>query len=378
MCGKKIDNKKMLEYYKIPLRYHIMKILQKQGQEEGSEGNIFVLINLNGKRKEEHNMKKIVVCCLTVSFILGFSISKVLAQPMELKGVGFLPKNHRLCAMIPVWIDKINAEVKEIKINWVGGPEVMPAFDQPEAVRKGMFQVGFLPAAYYGGLLPEGDAISLSKYDFKKEREKGGVWDYFMERHKKINMMILGTWLYDPFYLYVKKSASGVEDLKGLKMRTAAKYDKMMAKLGMVPVTVQFGETYTALQRGVVDGFGWPTIGPREWGWLEFSKHVIDIPFYTRQNTFMVMNLDAWSKLPKSAQDKIVDITIKYEPEMKAYFDKEIQKEKQEMEKLGVKRIKFSAADTKKYIDTANDAHWEDLEKKVPEEVKVMKKLMGY
>jgi hypothetical protein len=48
------------------------------------------------------------------------------------------------------------------------------------------------------------------------------------------------------------------------------------------------------------------------------------------------------------------------------------------MEKLGVKRIKFSAADTKKYIDTANDAHWEDLEKKVPEEVKAMKKLMGY
>jgi hypothetical protein len=29
-------------------------------------------------------------------------------------------------------------------------------------------------------------------------------------------------------------------------------------------------------------------------------------------------------------------------------------------------------------MDTANDAFWEDLEKKVPEEVKVMKKLMAY
>lgn len=316
---------------------------------------------------------------LTILCFMSFISPSIMGQPMELKAVSFLPKNHRLCAQIPVWIDQVNTELKEVlRIQWVGGPEVMPPFEQPEAVRKGIFQVGFLPAAYYVGILPEGDAISLSKYDFKKEREKGGLWDYFVERHKKINMMLIGTWLYDPFYLYVKKEVKGLGDLKGLKMRTAAKYDKMMLKLGMVPVTVQFGETYTALQRGVVDGFGWPTIGPREWGWLEYCKYVIDIPFYSRQNTFMLMNLDVWQKLPKTAQEKMIEITIRYEPEMKAYFEKEIEKEKKEMEKLGVKRIKFSPEETQKYIDTANYAFLEDLEKKVPEEVKILKKLMGY
>jgi len=323
-------------------------------------------------------MKKFVICFLMVLFMMGLRVPEILAQQMELKGVSFLPKGHRLCAMIPVWIDRINAEVKEIKVNWVGGPEVMPPFEQHEAVRKNIFQIGFTPAAYYMGILPEADAISLSKYDFKKEREKGGVWDYFVEKHKKINMMLIGTWLYDPFYLYVKKSVGGLDDLKGLKMRTAAKYDKMMLKLGMVPVTVAFGETYTALQRGVVDGFGWPTIGPREWGWLEFCKSVVDIPFYTRQNTFFLMNLDTWNKLSKSSQDKIMEITIKYEPEMQAYFEKEIEKEKIEMGKIGLKRIKFSSEETKKFIDTANYAFLDDLEKKVPEEVKALKKLMGY
>jgi TRAP-type C4-dicarboxylate transport system substrate-binding protein len=90
------------------------------------------------------------------------------------------------------------------------------------------------------------------------------------------------------------------------------------------------------------------------------------------------VNLDVWNKLPKMVQDKLLDITIKYEPEMKAYFEKEIDKDKKEMEKLGVKRIKFSAVDTKKYVDTANDAFLEDLEKKVPDEVKTLRKLMGY
>ncbi len=356
----------MLEYYEALFGFNIPNILQKA----------------RDKGKEDGEMKKSLVGMLTIFWIIVFGffdIPSISAQVMELKGVSFLPKDHRLCAMIPVWIERVNTELKDVlKITWVGGPEVMAPFEQPEAVRKGLFQVGFLPAAYYIGMLPEGDTISLSKYDFIKEREKGGVWDYFVERHKKINMMLLGTWLYDPFYLYVKNPVKGLEDLKGLKMRTAAKYDKMMLKLGMVPVTVAFGETYTALQRGVVEGFGWPTIGPREWGWLEYCKYVIDIPFYTRQNTFLLMNLDIWNKLPKPARDKMMDITIKYEPEMKAYFEKEIEKEKKEMEKVGLKRIKFSPEETKKYIDTANYAFLEDLEKKVPEEVKILKKLMGY
>jgi TRAP-type C4-dicarboxylate transport system substrate-binding protein len=324
-------------------------------------------------------MKRLFLCVLAVLWIVGLWASGASAQPVEMKAVSFLPKDHQLCAMIPVWIDRVNTELKDsIKINWLGGPEVMPPFEQPEAVKKGIFQIGFLPAAYYGGMLPAADAISLSKYDFQKEREPGGVYDYFNAMHKKINMVLLGTWLYDPFYLYVNKPVKGIEDLKGLKMRTAAKYDKMMLKLGMVPVTVQFGETYTALQRGVVDGFGWPTLGPRQWGWLEFAKYVIDIPFYARQNTFILMNLDTWNKLPKPVQDKLIAITAKFEPEMKAYFEKQIAAEKQAMAKIGVQRIKFSEADTEKFLAAANDAFWEDLEKKDPGEIKALKKVLGY
>jgi TRAP-type C4-dicarboxylate transport system substrate-binding protein len=185
-------------------------------------------------------------------------------------------------------------------------------------------------------MLPEADAISLSPYDFKKEREKGGIWDYMVERHKKINMMPLATVYYDPFLLYVKKPVSKLDDLKGLKMRTAAKYDRMMKKMGIVPVTVEAGETYTALQRGVVDGFGWPTIGPREMGWLENTKYAIDAPFYSRPNGLIMMNLDVWNKLPKDAQAKLVEISTKFDYDMKAYFVGAIEKEQKEWDKIGV------------------------------------------
>jgi TRAP-type transport system periplasmic protein len=127
-------------------------------------------------------MKKILFALFAIFFVcLCLAPSRVLHAETELKAIGFLPKDHKLCAMIPTWINKVNAELKgTVKINWVGGPEIMAAFNQPEAVRKGIFQVGFLPAAYYSGILPEADAISLSRYNFKKEREKGGIWDYMV------------------------------------------------------------------------------------------------------------------------------------------------------------------------------------------------------
>ncbi len=320
--------------------------------------------------------KHIFVVCVAVWLILVSS--GLMAAEQELKAISFLPKDHELCAQVPVWINKVNAEMKGVlRVNWMGGPEVMAAFNQPEAVRKGIFQVGFLPAAYYSGILPEADVISLSRYDFNKEREKGGLWDYMIEHHRKINMMSLGTWHYDPFYFYVKKPVAKLDDLKGLRMRTAAKYDKMMKKLGIVPVTIEFGETYTALQRGVVEGFGWPTLGPREWGWFENTKYVIDIPFYARPNAFILVNLDVWNKLPKEAQLKLTDITVKYEPEMKAYFEKAIQAEKVKMDQVGVKRIKLSPEDTKRFLETSEDVVLEDLAKKMPDQVNILRKLCG-
>lgn len=53
-----------------------------------------------------------------------------------------------------------------------------------------------------------------------------------------------------------KKPLTGVEDLKGLKMRSPENewYIKMYRSLGARPTPISFGEVYTALQTGVVDG----------------------------------------------------------------------------------------------------------------------------
>ena len=67
-----------------------------------------------------------------------------------------------------------------------GGPEVIPGFDQAEALQSNTVQVIFTPAAYYAPLAPEINAFQLSKFSIEEERKPGGMYDYMVDRHKKL------------------------------------------------------------------------------------------------------------------------------------------------------------------------------------------------
>ena len=54
------------------------------------------------------------------------------------------------------FIDKVNAAGEGVvRIEYVGGPEAIPTFDQPEAVRGGVIDMIYGPGSYYPGIVPE-------------------------------------------------------------------------------------------------------------------------------------------------------------------------------------------------------------------------------
>ncbi len=321
--------------------------------------------------------KTFVIIFLAVVFGI-LSLNSAIAGEVTFKAVAFIPKNHPLMSQTIVWVDTINKELAgKVKINYVGGPEVIPGLQQVEAVRKGVIDIAFNPTAYYQNILPEGGAFILSKYTPTEERKPGGFYDFMVKRHEKINSRYIGRMLWTPFYLWPKEDVKSLDDLKGIKMRTSALYDRFMKALGIVPVTISAGDTYTALERGTVGGFGWPNMGPRQRGWLEVVKNVIDLPFYGSNNITAVMNLDKWNKLPKDVQDQIVSVTTKFEESMYNHFVSATDKEWAELDKAGVNRIKFSEAENKKYTDLAYQVEWDNLAQKVPDLIVELKKVTG-
>ena len=107
-------------------------------------------------------------------------------------------------------------------------------------------------------------------------------------------------------FVTIKKPISSVKDLAGLKIRTTdSPVDVEVAKaLGMNPTPVAWGETYTALQQGTVDGEGntFPHLyGAKHHEVLKYA--ITSVHNYGMQ--VMMANKKWWDKLDPKAQGLI-------------------------------------------------------------------------
>jgi TRAP-type transport system periplasmic protein len=294
-----------------------------------------------------------------------------------LRAVGFIPKNDPVLTMANAWVSEVNSKLSgKLRINYVGGSEVITRFQQPEALRTGVIDVIFVPSGDYQDQVKASPAFVLSKISPSEER-KSGFYNFMLEEHAKhLNTRYLGRMQVSPFYLWTKKEPRSLADLSGLKMRSGVLYDRLMREFGMVPVTINAPEVYTALGSGIVDGFGWPVTGPLKRGWLDTVKYVIDLPFYPASNVVALINLDKWKALPKETQDALDQLTVEFEPKMVKHFDDENESE---WKAIGSKvtKIKFSDAENKRYLDAAYNVEWKALQDRAPDAIAKLRALTG-
>ena len=107
-----------------------------------------------------------------------------------------------------------------------------------------------------------------------------------------------------PFHIYLNKKPDKL-DFTGLKIRVTPVYKDIVEALGGTAITTAPGEVYTALERGVVDGYGWPVSGIFDLGWDKVTKFRLEPAFYSVEVNVLV-NLDTWKSLT-DAQRKVLN-----------------------------------------------------------------------
>src|SRR5262245_27117728 len=123
----------------------------------------------------------IAALSLIVGTSLGYPDTPGQAQETVLKAVTFLPTNREKMKIKGIMlVDRINQLASErapgeLKIQVLGGPEVIPTGNQPIAVRTGTVDMALTCASFYEGLVPVGDIIMLSQVSIEKERESGAL-----------------------------------------------------------------------------------------------------------------------------------------------------------------------------------------------------------
>jgi len=225
-------------------------------------------------------------------------------------------------------------------------------------------------------VVPEQYALLLSRRTPWEERQVG-FYDLMVKLLKeKANVMYLGRINYGmPFFLWINKEVKNPRnDFRGFSMRSASVYDPFYKALGITPVTMEFTELYTGVERGIINGSGWPA-HIVDHGWEKVLKYCVKHPFYN-MDVQTVVNLDTWNKLPKNVQELLASTAKEMEPEMHAYGEEFTEKKLQAAFDAGVKPIVFSEEDAKWYTETAYRVAWEDVKRIAPERYETLRKML--
>ena len=334
-------------------------------------------------------MKSTITKLLVIGLVLMiaglFHIRNSFAEsPITLNLVSAFPKNNPIAFSAGYWVEEINKRANgALVVNWKGGPEVLPVFDQPQATVNGVIDIDYAPPNYYAGILPGADVLELSRL-YPQEQGPGTVIHNYMNKmYNEKGIKYLGEVMGSPdtgnFLLCLREKVSKISDIAGKKIRVSPLTRHFIDALKAEPVTIPGPEIYLAMERGTVDGFIWPIYaGFNEMGLQEVTKYILDHGVYRGPSGFF-MNLEKWNKLPEKLQTLILDVT----KDTLAWGQKNVtsqdQSQRERAKKAGVQFIRFDKEEGESYVKISQDALWNYFKGKLSaDRYNELRKLLNY
>jgi TRAP-type C4-dicarboxylate transport system substrate-binding protein len=288
------------------------------------------------------------------------------AQEVTLKlGTGFAENGIYVKRLLD-WVAKLNAEGKGVlQVNFVGGPKAIPTFEVGKAVRSGVIDLALNTGAFYTNLMVEADFLKLTQIPIAEQRRNGAFEAINAVWNEKGGLQYLGRFVENqPFHIYTNKRIDK-PDLSGLKIRITPVYRDFFQALGATVITTPPGEVYTALDRGVVDGYGWPIGGIFDLAWHEKTRYRVDPGFYDAEVS-LIMNQAAWKKL-SDAQRALLSRHILEMEAQNTFWARFTVEETERQAKAGIQTIRFDEATARAYRERAYDIAWAAAAKQSPE-----------
>ena len=327
-------------------------------------------------------LKQWIVLCMAVLLVFLFTgAGEAASKKIKLRAVTAWPKTVFEVQNFMKFLDMVKENVEkqypgQLEIQYKGGPEVISNREQVEALRNGLIDMVFTTDGYYVSAVPEVNALSLTKIKPWEERTRG-VNEFLNKSHEnKINSFYLGRMGSGiPFTLYLNKPITSA-DLSGLKIRCSPTHINFLKKLGAQPLVIPPPDVYTALERGLADGFIWPAGLIRDWGWHEVTKYIVTTNFYMAVNVVLV-NKNKWDKIPAHLQKLLIQTQEQAEHYAVERGQAHVDKEFAAFKKQGIKFIDLPANEAKKFTDTAYSELWAIVIKKAPEKGPKLKEMVS-
>lgn len=298
------------------------------------------------------------------------------AQQVTLRAVNAFQEGTTYARNFERFVEKVNQEGKGlVQINYLGGPKAIPTMEQGAALRNGVVDLANTTTSFIASVSPESLSVNYASVPWAEMRRNGTVefLNKLMMEKGLDHFARTGDGV--PYHIYLNKRIDKA-DLTGLKIRIAPIYREFFTRLGASVMQVAPGEVYTALDRGVVDGYGWPLLGIFDLGWHEKTKFRVDPGFYNIE-LGVVFSAKSWNALTPAQRGFLekqagwleglnVEMSTKAAPaEIKRQADS------------GVEVIRLPEAEAKKFLQLSLDAGWAGVIATSPQHGPRLRQLMA-
>ncbi|MBI4185279.1 MAG: TRAP transporter substrate-binding protein DctP [Proteobacteria bacterium] len=225
------------------------------------------------------------------------------------------------------WIARIEKATEgRVKIRHVFGGALLKAEGTLDGVRKGVADAGAVSVVYHIGELPISASLAGSfDVEYGNKLDLLGIsavtmklleeFPEFQGEYAKFGVKGL-LWIPAGQYSIIGTAKiATVDDFKNKKIRAfGASLPLFIESLGGVPMQVAFGELYTSLQTGVIDGLITNPTAMVPAGFHEVSKHAVTTgpalgTSMAGATVSYVVNLNSWNKIPKQDQDIVLKVS---------------------------------------------------------------------
>ena len=169
---------------------------------------------------------------------------------------------------------------------------------------------------------------------------------------------------------------NGMLDFNGLVLRASPLYKQFFDSIGAQAVVMPMGDTYTALERGMINGLAYPSIGYKAFGWDKFTRYRVD-PVFFNMDVLISMNLDAWNDLSDESKAILTEVAQEFEHESSEAMRKEDAETLALLETEGMKVIEMTGEGREAFLQAAAKSSWDRMAERDPANVETLRELFN-
>jgi TRAP-type C4-dicarboxylate transport system substrate-binding protein len=253
------------------------------------------------------------VVALLVGIVFMLSVNGAAAETFDLKfSHSFSPKHTMQVKVFEPWGQKIKELTGgRVTVTMFPGGALGKPGDQHALASKGIADMVYLLHDYSPGRFPMTTVFELPFMTPTSKIASEAMWKTYEEfpefQKEYADYKVLALFCHPAGHFHTtKKAIRSIADFKGLKIRTASpSVTEALKNFGSIPVEMPITETYTSMERGVVDGTVVPFEGLGIFKLDDLVKYTTITDFYT-VTMAVLMNKGTWNKMPADIR-KIID-----------------------------------------------------------------------